>query len=215
MDNPIVLSVGRIEKRKGVDILTESIPTILREMPDVKFVFVGRDTETAPGGQSFKAWIEAKARDDGFQDNLIFKGFIDAAELPTLYSVCDVFALSSRKESFGLVVLEAMACGIPVVSTSVGIVPELAKENTIGLEMVSIENPKELANAILKMLKLTAEEKVHIARKNREMVETKFSFDSWTEKTIAVYEDALKNKKNYRKVSKVNGRNFFEDLSHK
>lgn len=209
---PIVLSVGRIEKRKGADILTESIPLILRKIPDVKFVFVGRDTDTAPGGQSFKAWIEAKARNEGFQDNLIFKGFISAAELPILYSVCDAFVLSSRKESFGLVVLEAMACGAPVVSTSVGIVPELIKEASIGLEMVSVESPRELADAILKMLMLTEEEKTQITRKNREIVETKFSFDSWTDKIIDVYENALKSKTKLedfitvKDESKVDGR---------
>ena len=192
--NPIVLSVGRIEKLKGSDILTESIPLILRKTPDVKFVFVGRDTETAPEGQSFKAWIEAKARKEGFQDNLIFKGFISPSELPKLYSACDLFVLSSRKESFGLVVVEAMACGMPIVSTSVGIVPELTKEKPMGIETVSVENHIELANAILKMLMLTTEEKVKIARENREMVETKFSFDSWTDKIIDVYENALKNK---------------------
>jgi glycosyltransferase involved in cell wall biosynthesis len=194
VDNPILLSVGRIEKRKGADILTESIPIILREIPDVKFVFVGRDTETAPGGQSFKSWIEAKAKSEGFQDNLIFRGFISAEDLLKFYSVCDVFVLSSRKESFGLVLVEAMACGAPVVSTSVGIVPELAKENLKGLHMVSVEDPKELARGILKMLMLTAEEKEQIAKENRKMIETKFSYDNWTDKIIEVYENALKNK---------------------
>lgn len=213
-DDPVVLFAGRIEKLKGADILTESMPIILSKIPDVKFVFVGRDTDTAPGGQSFKAWITERAISGGFQDNLIFTGFISAMEIPIYYSVCDVFVLSSRRESFGLVAVEAMACGAPVVSTSVGIIPELSKEYLKGLEVIPTENPTELANGILKMLALTAEEKVYISRENREVVETIFSFDSWIDKIVNVYEDALGTKRSYEKSvivhdeTKANRRDF-------
>jgi glycosyltransferase involved in cell wall biosynthesis len=172
-------------------------------MPNVKFIFAGRDTETAPGGQSFKAWITAKATNEGFQDNILFTGLIDPMEIPVFYSACDAFVLSSRKESFGLVAVEAMACGAPVVSTSVGIIPELTKERLKGLEVIPLENPNELANGILKMLALTAEEKIHVSRENREIIETKFSFDSWIDKIVNVYEDALRAKKNYEKSAMI------------
>lgn len=203
VDNPIVLFAGRIEKLKGADILAESIPIVLNKMPNVKFIFAGRDTETAPGGQSFKAWITAKATNEGFQDNILFTGLIDPMEIPVFYSACDAFVLSSRKESFGLVAVEAMACGAPVVSTSVGIIPELTKERLKGLEVIPLENPNELANGILKMLALTAEEKIHVSRENREIIETKFSFDSWIDKIVNVYEDALRAKKNYEKSAMI------------
>jgi len=194
-DIQLVLIIGRLERKKGIDVLMNAIPLVLDKKSDTKFLFIGRDSETAPDGKSFKRWMELQAESQGFVDNLIFKGFVQPVELPPFYSACDVFVLSSREESFGLVVAEAMACERPVVATPVGIVPELSQEGVRGLEMVPVENPKELANGILKMLSLTTEEKEHIARENRNIVEIKFSFDSWTGKIIRVYEDALKTKR--------------------
>ena len=187
----LVLVVGRLEKRKGIDVLINAIPLVLDKKPDTRFLFIGRDSETAPGGGSFKRWMENQAKRQGFLDNLIFKGFMPPDELPKVYSACDVFVLPSREESFALVVTEAMACGRPVVATPVGIVSELARDKIRGLEVVTVEDFKELADGILKMLSLTKQEKDYIAKENRDLIERKFSFTLWADQVVKTYEKAL------------------------
>lgn len=176
---PLIMTVGRLEKRKGIDVLAKTIPLIVKEKPNAIFLFIGRDTETSPEGGSFKQWLMQFAQKNGFETNIIFKGFVPPEELPQYYSACDVFVLSSREESFALVVAEAMACGKPVVSTPVGIVLELVKDNFSGLEVVPIENHIKLAEGVLKILSLDTQEKNYIGNELTKLIEKKFSFNTW------------------------------------
>jgi glycosyltransferase involved in cell wall biosynthesis len=102
-----------------------------------------------------------------------------------------VLVLPSRKESFGLVVVEAMSCGKPVVTTPVGIIPELVKDNIHGIEVVPIDDAERLANGILKMLSIDENEKMCIATESRNIVEKRYSLDSWSEQIIRVYRELL------------------------
>jgi glycogen(starch) synthase len=191
---PLVLFVGRLEARKGVHILCQAIPQILRSMPTVKFVLVGRDTNTAPDGGSVKSYVNEQARNNGFGDNLVFIDFLPEDELIKLYSACDLVISPSLHESFGLVVVEAMACGKPVVATSTGIVPELGLDGKGGIE-VGPGDAVGLAEATIKMLSLDEEDRKLVAGENREFVETGFSIPAWIDKVIEVYEKALSKKR--------------------
>jgi glycosyltransferase involved in cell wall biosynthesis len=189
-DVPLVLFVGRLEAIKGHHILCQAIPQIIRSMPTVKFVLVGRDTNTAPGGGSVKSYINEQARNNGFGDNLVFIDFLPEDELIKLYSACDLVISHSLHESFGLVVVEAIACGKPVVATSTGIVPELGLDGKGGI-VVEFGDAVGLAEATMKMLSLNDKERKLVAEKNRELVVTGFSIPAWVDKVIDVYEKAL------------------------
>jgi glycosyltransferase involved in cell wall biosynthesis len=186
----LALFVGRLEARKGVHILCQAIPQILRSIPTVKFVLVGRDTNTAPDGGSVKSYINEQARNNGFRDNLVFIDFLPEDELIKLYSTCDLVISPSLHESFGLVVIEAMACGKPVVATSTGIVPELGLDGKGGI-VVEPGDAAVFAEATVKMLSLDEKDRELVAGKNRELVETGFSISAWVDKVIGVYEKAL------------------------
>lgn len=190
-DAPLVLFVGRLEARKGVHILCQAIPEIIRSIPMSKFVLVGQDTNTAPDGGSVKRYITEEAKTGGFIDKLVFIDFLSADELIPLYSACDLFVLPSFQESFGLVVVEAMACGKPVVATSTGVVPELALDGESGI-MVPPGDAGEFTEAMIKLLSLKDEDKRLIARRNRQLIETRFSISAWADKMIEVYEKALR-----------------------
>lgn len=190
-DGKIVLFVGRMEQIKGIDILIESIPAILQKIPDVKFVLVGQDRDTAPGGGSFKSLMKSKASEIGVGNSVIFKDAIPPTELCLLYSICDILVLPSREESFGLVIVEAMSCGKPVVTTPVGIIPELIQDNIRGIEVVPIDDTKKLAEGILKMLSIDDNEKLKISIENRNIVEQRYSLDSWSEQITRVYSELL------------------------
>jgi glycogen(starch) synthase len=187
---PLVLTVGRLEPRKGQDILCQAIPVIAEQFPETRFVLVGRDSPTAPGGGSFREWIVRRAQERSFADRLLFVDFMSTADLVSLYSACEVVVVPSLRESFGYVAGEAMACGKPVVATATGIAPELGLDGTNGV-LVPVGDPGALAAGISKMLSLSAAQKQEIAERNRLIIETGFSLARYTQGMLEVYEDLL------------------------
>jgi glycogen(starch) synthase len=188
---PLVLFVGRLEARKGVHVLCQAVPEIIRAIPLTKFALVGEDTNTAPSGGSFKSYLTKKAKQNSFANNLLFIDFLPPEELIKLYSACDVVVLPSLQEGFSEVILEALACGKPIVTTSTGGAPEIGLTPPSGI-IVPPHDVKDLAQAIIELLSLKDEEKRLAARTNRELVETRFSMAAWVDKMVQVYEKTLK-----------------------
>ncbi len=113
----VVLSVASLRRLKGHDLLIRAI----RGLDGFTLVIAG---EGAERGQ-----LEVLARQEGVADRVRFLGAVPNAELPELYSAADVFALASESEGCPNVILEAMACGLPIVATPVGAIPELVPES--------------------------------------------------------------------------------------
>ena len=188
--SPLVLFVGRLEARKGVHVLRDAMPEILRRMPMTRFILVGRDTNTSLNGGSVKSHLIEEAKGRGFADNLVFIEFLSPDELIELYSACDVFVLPSLQEGFSMVILESLACGKPIVATSAGGASDIGLMPPSGI-MVPPNNASELAQAIVDLLSLSEEDRNLVARKNRELVESRFSIEAWIDQVIKVYEKAL------------------------
>jgi glycosyltransferase involved in cell wall biosynthesis len=189
-DCPLVLTIGRLESRKGQHILCDAIPLVAKDFPEARFVLVGKDSSTAPGGGSFKEWIVSKAQERGFAVRLLLLDFIPTADLLRLYSACDVVVVPSLEESFGLVAGEAMACGRPVVATATGIASELGLDGTNGV-LVPIGDSNALAAGVTKMLSLSPRRRKEIAERNRSIIETGFSVSRYAQRMLQVYEDLL------------------------
>jgi len=190
-ESHLVLFAGRLEARKGLHVLCQSIPEVIQSRPGTKFVLVGNDTNTAPGGGSVKAYLREQAKSHGFSNALVFLNFLRPDKLVQLYSACDVFVLPSLQEGFsGLVVLEALACGKPVVTTSAGGASEIGLVPPNGI-IVPPNNVSELAQAIINLLSLNEEDKKLIAKKNRELIEAKFSIATCADKMVQVYDKVL------------------------
>ena len=111
----VVLYVGRIEPLKGIDILLQSI-ALLEGGSNTRLMIVGGSLD---GDEELERMREM-AEELGLRDRVTFTGSVSQAELPIYYGAADVFVLPSHYESFGLVALEAMACGTPVVASRVG-----------------------------------------------------------------------------------------------
>lgn len=112
-DKQTLLYVGRLGARKGLDLALEALARI--EEPAVEFLIAGTGRH--------EATLRKRASELGVSEQVRFLGYVPEEELPSLYSSADVFVLPSRYEGFGLVVLEAMACGTPVVGVSAGGIP--------------------------------------------------------------------------------------------
>ena len=138
----ILLYVGRFEPLKGIDRLLEAM-IHLRDHRRLRLIIVGGDGDESPESQ----FLRQKTANLGIEDKVIFAGRIEQKHLPLYYSSADVLVMASHYESFGLVGLEALACGRPVVSTPVGAMESLIKQSQAG-RVVSDSWPRSLADGI-------------------------------------------------------------------
>jgi phosphatidylinositol alpha-1,6-mannosyltransferase len=129
-DEVLLLSVGRLQRRKGHDVAIEAIGLLRDECPNLRYVIAGDGDE--------RTRLESLAAAHGVQDRVIFAGIVDDAELPAYYGACDIFLLPNREdegdiEGFGIVFLEAAATGKPVIGGNSGGVPEAIERGVTGL----------------------------------------------------------------------------------
>ena len=120
-DRPVLLYVGRMAGNKRIDLLVEMAARVKPRYPRLKLLLVGDDL--APPYQEIVA--EARRRIDahGLQDNVVFTGPRRHEDLPAYYRACDVYVTSSEHEGFCIPVVEAMACGKPVVAAAAAALP--------------------------------------------------------------------------------------------
>jgi D-inositol-3-phosphate glycosyltransferase len=142
----ILLYVGRFEPLKGLDILLEAI-ACLKSSDRLRLVIVGGDGEHNHAHQTLKQ----KARKLGISEKCLFIGPVEQKKLPPFYNSADVLVIPSRYESFGLVGLEALACGRPVVSTPVGAMVDQLGE-TRAVRVISRISPQSLAEGIQSLI---------------------------------------------------------------
>ncbi|HQY30230.1 MAG TPA: glycosyltransferase [Thermomicrobiales bacterium] len=145
----VVLFVGRIDPIKGIDTLVDAMPLISE--PFVKFVLIGGDLD--PDGDPIGPLAEVQNRvlAMGMGQRVRYLGSQPQSMLPKYYSASDLVAVPSRYESFGLVAVEAMATGTPVVASSVGGLTFTITDYHNGF-LVPLGDPKALAKAIDKLL---------------------------------------------------------------
>jgi D-inositol-3-phosphate glycosyltransferase len=140
-DEKIILFVGRIERLKGIDHLIKSIPHLSDLKP--KLLIVGEDGNRQ--GETGK--LKILVGELGIGKSVVFPGLVDYEKLPLFYNAADVCVLPSYYESFGLVPLESLACGTPVVATEVGDLKNIIKEEQSGF-IVSSSQPTHLSEKI-------------------------------------------------------------------
>ncbi len=127
MDDSILLYVGRIEPLKGIDRIIQAI-TRLKDHLYLTLVIVGGDDQIHPQMRR----LAALCTELGVSDRVMFAGRVDQNSLPGYYAVADALVVASLYESFGLVALEAMSCGIPVISTAVGGMKTIVRNGETG-----------------------------------------------------------------------------------
>ncbi|MCB9006625.1 MAG: glycosyltransferase [Ardenticatenaceae bacterium] len=149
-----VLYLGRLEKRKGIQDLFAAIPQVLAQVPNVQFIIAGADNSHRDGfqqqtGLTYAAHFQRQYAQ--FASQVSFLGQVSEEKLNQLYQSCDLFVAPSLYESFGLIYLEAMNYGKPVIGCRAGGIPEVVDDGVTGL-LAEPEAPADLAEAILKML---------------------------------------------------------------
>jgi D-inositol-3-phosphate glycosyltransferase len=148
----IILQLGRMVQRKGVDNVIRSLTHLMRNGCDCKLVIVGGETyadyfETDPEIQRLKDI----ATSEGVVDNIIFAGRKNREELKFYYSAADIFITTPWYEPFGITPLEAMACGVPVIGSNVGGIKYSVADGKTGF-LVPPKDPVALAEKIAVLL---------------------------------------------------------------
>jgi glycosyltransferase involved in cell wall biosynthesis len=145
-NHPMVLFAGRLEWRKGPDILMRALPALLDHHPSARFCLAGGDTNTAPGGTSGLAYLSSLVPEIA-RKNIEFTGFLQPDQLLERYRQATVCVFPSRWEGFGLVAAEAMACGKAIVVSDTPGFRELVSEGLTGM-FAKREDPVSLGSAI-------------------------------------------------------------------
>src|ERR1051325_2141107 len=143
---PVVLTISRLaaaERYKGYDQILRALPAVRQRFPDVRYVLGGR------GGDRLR--IESMIREWRLESNVTLAGFVPDHELCSHYNLCDLFAMPSKGEGFGIVFLEALACGKPVIAGNKDGSVDAVLGGGIGA-LVDPDNVQEIEAALIQLL---------------------------------------------------------------
>jgi glycosyltransferase involved in cell wall biosynthesis len=170
-DQPVVLTVCRLasaERYKGYDQLLQVLPRIRERIPDIRYVIVGKGPD--------RARLQKLIHERGLVDAITLAGFVPDFELPDYYRLCDVFAMPSKGEGFGIVFLEALASGKPVIAGNQDGSTDAVLDGSLGA-LVNPDNLDEIERAVLSSLSRAARTSHDDASRLRQRVVDAFGFD--------------------------------------
>lgn len=178
----IILFLGLLVEKKGINFLISAFKLVLSEFKDAILIIGGHGPESD--------FLKNLAEELKIKDKVIFLGEVKSNETPRLFNIADVFVLPSiidshgETETLGVVLLEAMACGIPVIASNVGGIPDIIDE-TNGF-LIEQKNIEEISQKILLLLNdfMIRE---NFGKAGRKKILDKFSPEKQTAKTIAIY----------------------------
>lgn len=145
-DHTVLFTLGRLsssERYKGFDEVMEALPSVAAVVPDVVYLIAGDGDD--------RCRLEAKARALQISDRVIFAGYVPEEEKADHYRLADAFVMPGRGEGFGIVYLEALACGVPVVASSLDGSREAVRDGLLG-EVVDPDDPESVKRGILSAL---------------------------------------------------------------
>ena len=179
---PTILFIGRLVYRKGVHVLLRAFSYVVKEEPQAKLVIAGKGY--------MKPILRTLALKLNIRGNVKFKGYVPEEEKPTLYKRSSIVAIPSiYGESFGIVALEAIASGRPVVASNIGGLREIIDNGSEGF-LVNPNSPKELADKIIMLLQ---DKKLYkrMTLQARVKAERTYSWDKVIHNIIDVYSQIL------------------------
>ncbi len=178
-----ILFVGRLERRKGLAFLLNACANIKSSFPNFRLIVVGPGTVLR---RRYNSMVE----DLGLTDYVTFTGYVSGEELPSYYRSADIFcAPSTEGESFGIVLLEAMACGKPVVASNIEGYATVLSNGNEGL-LVAPKDENALADGLLKLLH-DKSSRISMGKKGLIKAE-KYSWPNVTRQVIDYYKKSIK-----------------------
>jgi len=181
-DDYLVGMIAHLADHKGHKYLIRAAKILREKAPKIKIIIVGEGP--------MRIELTKEVLDSGVEDIVFFLGFRE--DIPRLLSSLDLFVLSSYLEGLGSIILDAMACRLPVVATRVGGIPEVVSHGQTGL-LVPARSPSALAKAVLKLYN-DRQLASRLGQQGYEVVHRKFSAESMAGKMIRLYEKLAEEK---------------------
>lgn len=178
-----ILYVGRVAKEKGIQFAIRSLPEIVKEVETIKLIVVGRG--------DYIDNLRSLAKRIGVEKYVLFTGGLRHSDLVNYYNIADVFVLPSIRESFPLVLLEAMACKRAIVASRTGGIPEIVEDGINGY-LIPVGKIKQLAKKIIYLLKENGSRK-KFGENGRKKVLEKFTLDKMLDDTEKVFKKIIKD----------------------
>jgi len=173
----VILTAGRLIKTKGIKYLIEALPKVLKRQNNTKLIIIGDGPE--------KPRLLSLSDELGLKHEVLFLGSIPQDEVFSYMNASDVFVGPSLFEGLGNVFIEAMACGTPIIGTSVGGIRDIIENEVNGL-LVPPGNSRAIAEAISRILS-NEDLAISLTRNGRKIVEEKFDWDKICEKIYREY----------------------------
>ena len=188
-DNVIIFALGRIVLKKGFDILIQAFPLVKEKIPNVTLITGGDGTDLTR--------LKTVAKKLNVSDSVRFTGTINRADVPVYFHLCDLFTLPAVFDPKGNVdgcpnvILEAMACGKPVVASNISGIPVVVKDNETGI-LVEEKNVTQLAEALVALL-TDKPKREQFGRAGQQRIFNELTWDKVIEQIKEVYQHSVKN----------------------
>jgi glycosyltransferase involved in cell wall biosynthesis len=180
-DEKIILFVGVLIKRKGIDYLIKSIPYVIKEHR-LHCIIIGKGI--------YREKLETLVNKLNLSGSISFKGSVTIEELFNYYTLSDLFVIPSISEGLPTTILEAMYFGLPVIATDI---PGIHDHFSNSAVLVPPKNEKELAKAIINVLN-NKPLRENLSEKGKELVKEKYTWDKVTKSYLKLYHEILENK---------------------
>ncbi len=192
-NHKILLFVGRIEPLKAVDSIINALKVIKEESPSlinqIRFAVVGGDPQDKNDVEMMR--LQSLTQELGLEDVVLFLGAKDQGSLPDYYAAATVVVMPSDYESFGMVALEAMAMGTPVIASNVGGLGYLVKDAETGF-LVPVREPNSIATCITKMV--TDDDCSTIMGQNASALAQEYAWSNIADRILSIFDDILGKK---------------------
>ncbi len=178
--SPIVGNVAALVPHKGQRHLVEAAALVVREVPDARFVIAGEG--------ELRESLEHQIKSHNLEKHVILAGF--RPDVLSLHKAFDIFVMSSVMEGLGTSLLDAMACGKPVVATNAGGMPEVVRDGETGI-LVPPRDDRALAQAIIRLLK-DESLRQRMGAAGLSLANSRFSAERMVAETLDVYADVVR-----------------------
>ncbi|MFN0149855.1 MAG: glycosyltransferase family 4 protein [bacterium] len=186
----VLLSPRRLVRKNGVDLLVEAIPKIAERSPNVIALLAGDGPEAGA--------LRARAQTLGVAERVRFLGDVGNDQMEALYHAADLAVVPSRLEATSLAALEASACGLAIVATRAGGLPEVVEDGGTGL-LVDVGDHAALASAAIALL-ADPDRRARFGAAARARVEARFGWEAIAAETEAIYAAALRGVAAHRRA---------------
>jgi glycosyltransferase involved in cell wall biosynthesis len=184
-DNYRILAIARLEHGKGIDILLHAFAQVLKSKKNVDLIIVGNGP--------MRMTLESLADKLGLQKHVLFAGFVPNELTPYYYNSADIFVIPSRDEACSIALLEAMACGLPVIGSRTGGIKDVIQHMVNGI-LFEVEDYQSLAFTLLKVIS-NEDWRIELGKNARKIAEEKYDVEKIYMKLIKVFEEVLEHPK--------------------